>query len=740
MGRSDQRILDQDSQHIKSAGAESAATTKKYDFFSDSEFKDKSVAGNLKEQEIIKLVDDFLTEYAKGLYSKDELTSIEDRLRLRLLSNPELPLMPYLKDVKEVFDEREVKLCHHYNVKNRELDIRREELQPGNIKDLGEYMRWSRAHNFDSKARHSAQFPTSITGTEKGDKLLSEDGQYRYFGGRPLSDLRNNVVDLGVKIQNDLKVNNKSLDKILDKGQKMSDKEKAQAKAELMKKGNLMNQALGTKRGPDAQNYLEYGAAGFSSLFRYLTRGFTDASKSRASKTANYQEFIKKRDEILRTKIIPKLRSSSGLLEHLRSEKARLQSLLDSSDPKDRAEYEEMKNLIDQQIKEEEQANEKELADLKDSLNKINDEYLKKLQTFVDQDDQNFPWNLLLAASIIAPFAPGLVFIGPATSYLGFGADLLGTTFAGDFAGGIADIITHPMFGIIGEILDDIMLDDLIEWFLTDLPIVSELVDLLDYILGNVVVQGAMESMMPLLESPLLYFGIASVFATSTASDKIVQESKKSKELTKGSKAKGAAPAAAKLLDKVEPKQEDKEKSIRNFTQKKLQQQEKVHANLAIADFFASNPDIAKTKFPDLHSAMDGKDGDKLKIAILDFIKGNGQLRKAMLEEVDSHNPEQLSTKRQFYNAECEKRGINHHLRTTEALTESIVHHDMRKLLPLSASNLQPKSRQFRGRESKEPLATSPTKAPSNKVSEPEASARALLGQESGNGVPIGVG
>jgi hypothetical protein len=172
-------------------------------------------------------------------------------------------------------------------------------------------------------------------------------------------------------------------------------------------------------------------------------------------------------------------------------------------------------------MKEIEIANNQALADLESNLNALNDKTIKELQEHVDKQDDAWKIHVLCAFLAVTPFSPALLVAGPLFNIMGPITQILGPVLmpTQGLAHGIASISSNPALGPIGDLFGLMKVDVGIEFLLNNVPIVSNLTEMADFLIDNPLTQGVLETSSPLFTSALFMTAIAATACFYDATD-----------------------------------------------------------------------------------------------------------------------------------------------------------------------------------------------------------------------------
>ena len=147
-------------------------------------------------------------------------------------------------------------------------------------------------------------------------------------------------------------------------------------------------------------------------------------------------------------------------------------------------------------------ANAAKIAEFTKKINDLNDTVLESAKEDTNDNDSIAKWRLLQIALMFTPFM-GLSVMGPILNVFMNSAGL---------GQGLASLLTAEYTGPFGEVCEFLHLDELVQWLLCDMPVISNVVEVLDSVTSSGIAQGVLGNMVvPLAGSAVASFAIAGV-------------------------------------------------------------------------------------------------------------------------------------------------------------------------------------------------------------------------------------
>ncbi len=265
-------------------------------------------------------------------------------------------------------------------------------------------------------------------------------------------------------------------------------------------------------------------------------------SNTKAQDTSDFRKYLLKRNGLLSGVVNNSVSDLKDRTAHIKDLKRQNAELLKSGLVEDFATYFEMEALLDSEMKIVEAENAKILKELDDKTNAISTKTLDGLQAHIDKKDDAWKWHVISMVLIVSPFSPALIVAGPMFNYMGFVSQILDPVFnAGSgFAHGIGSIVTNPAFGPISNLTQAMRLDQGIEGFLNNMPIVNSVAGddgIIDFLISNPISQNLIGESGAVLTSPLALLAIAGV-AAAVDLDSYFEREKDKTNFLKGQKEK----------------------------------------------------------------------------------------------------------------------------------------------------------------------------------------------------------
>lgn len=289
----------------------------------------------------------------------------------------------------------------------------------------------------------------------------------------------------------------------------------------LVKTGRL----LPPKEKRPAQQAAEVTGGALEGLalngFRALQGVAKAAGKGIWSKSdPNYSPYLRKyhdkRNQLLSNlvwNLDPKQNKNSALMQKC---KKILEDSQNEDGLMDSESFAALTNLITEQIAANDQASAQQMKNFNKNINDLNEQAVATAKEQTADSDAMFKWRVLQVALIVSPFM-GLSIMGPITSI--FEGVFMN---AGGIGAGIASLATGQYTGPFGDFCELLHLDEAIKWLLCDMPVLSNVVDIVDTVVSSNLVQGVLGGVvLPLASSALVPIAIASVFSLFRANAEI---------------------------------------------------------------------------------------------------------------------------------------------------------------------------------------------------------------------------
>ncbi|MSP33983.1 MAG: hypothetical protein EXR06_03670 [Rickettsiales bacterium] len=172
----------------------------------------------------------------------------------------------------------------------------------------------------------------------------------------------------------------------------------------------------------------------------------------------------------------------------------------------DAASFQELTALAKEIGKRSDEANTQKVAEFTKKINDCNDQVLESAKAETNDTDSIAKWRLLQIALMVTPFM-GLSVMGPVLNV--FGGVFMNSAGLGQ---GLASLLTAEYTGPFGYICELLHLDVAAQWLFCDMPVVSNVVSILDSAISSDVVQGVLGNMVvPLAGSVVASFALAGV-------------------------------------------------------------------------------------------------------------------------------------------------------------------------------------------------------------------------------------
>ena len=315
----------------------------------------------------------------------------------------------------------------------------------------------------------------------------------------PPKNYRNIVFDTEVKTLDEIKVNSERLGIFLDTGigAPLTDQEK--------KKLGVRNPTLHV-----LSNIVESAGDLVHQTVNWAGKGIIH--KSKAADDDRHKNYLQKRSALLAQMAWAMGNNSRDGAAHTRILKAMNDALEGSDDIMDQAVFAKMQTIIANEIKAEDGATKEEMEDFNKKIQELNQKMLKGLQEQVNTEDEMWKYRVLQVFLLVTPLGAFSV-AGQLFNYLDPLLELIGPIFDAhtSLSEGIASMTSSKVLGPFGKIAELVHLDEGIEIVLDKTPILSDLLDVVDYALDSNIVQSGIAEVSPLSSSPLVFAGIAAV-------------------------------------------------------------------------------------------------------------------------------------------------------------------------------------------------------------------------------------
>ena len=452
-----------------------------------------------------------------------------------------------LEIAKEIFDERNDNIRCWTNVKRQEYEIRRSELKPGQIKldnlmtQMADNMPFGNeggnypknrtgivSNNIYGADETAVPFsPYSyirspynyIFGSNQNHNIKSEIDKVKYRDNAVIHTLpasknyRNIVFDTRLDILENINRNDNRLKVFLEEGRgDLTPEERAGIKTRSRAWNRISN------------NFEEIGEVAHK-LTEWAGRGVLSSSKASDSKI--YKDYLTRRNDMISKmlwKAGPNAQNHSFYLKVLEEVNKALEG---SDDIMDQATFQKMQGLIAKEIKIEDSVLQAELKAFNEKLNDVNEDMLKGLDKHVKEDDRLWKYRCLQVFLLLTPLGAFSI-AGQVFSYIDPLMELIGPLFdAGKSLGeGLGDMATSDVLGPLGKIAEAFRIDDGIELFFEETPIISDLCEIFDFATDNNLVQDALGAAGPLQFSPIALLAPAVLYSFFRADAEITQYQK----------------------------------------------------------------------------------------------------------------------------------------------------------------------------------------------------------------------
>lgn len=612
-------------------------------------------------QDAAKIKKLFADKKVGELYKAERVDKLQERIFM-LAARDHENFDRRLKNVEEIFDERRATLRSLSNVARQKYEIRKFELSPGemNVVDFmsqvegrvpidGTEPRWRGRDDIygPNNPAYDMMGLNNIQGLKKGTDYGDAVGRntWSWIGGSedeiravqnrdtpiihtrmPPKSYRNIVFDTEVRTLDEIKVNSQRLENFLETGigNPLTEAEK--------KKLNVRNQSLHR-----LSNVVESVGDLVHQTVNWAGKGIIH--KSKAADDDRYRNYLQKRSALLAQMAWSMGNNSRDGAAHTRVLKAINDVLQGSDDVMDQAIFAKMQTIITNEIKAEDAATKEELEDFNKKMQSLNKKMLDGLQGQVNTEDEMWKYRVLQVFLLVTPLGAFSV-AGQLFNYLDPLIELIGPIFDAhtSLSEGIASMTSSKVLGPFGKIAEFVRLDEGIEIVLDKTPILSDLLDVVDYALDSNIVQSGMATAAPLKDAPLVFAGIAAVnsffrfdaeLTHHQKTRKFIDEQEKTLEdeirrfqTERESGREKDDDRGISDADALKPKNLGLKKRLQLFAEKRFTGLKEANLDAEVARFVAdvakNNPDILDKIFQglslkDKEKDADGKDVDVTK-------------------------------------------------------------------------------------------------------------------------------
>jgi len=323
-------------------------------------------------------------------------------------------------------------------------------------------------------------------------------------------------------------------------------------------------------------------------LSRHVLNHFIGDSK--ASDRDIYKNFLARKNELIShmlSKAGPNAHDNSFYLRVLQKVNS---ALKESDEIMDQVTFQNMQKLIADEIKLEDKAVKAELNAFNEKLKDMNDSMLEGLQKHVDEDDRLLKYRFLQVFLLLTPIGAFSI-AGSVFNYIDPLMELIGPLFeAGKTLGeGLGDMASSEVLGPLGKITEAFRIDEAIQLFFDETPIVNDVCEIFDFITDNDFVQNALGVASPLQSSPMALLGIAMAYSFFRADTEMTQYQKVSDYKKSHQK------ALEEIFKEFENDKNDKlEVRIKEFSEKKLSASKKANHDAKLVSFVSDEANADK--------------------------------------------------------------------------------------------------------------------------------------------------
>lgn len=465
--------------------------------------------------EILDRIKKFLKEQGvDGLFSEEQCADIEKRLLANCQKSPQ-DLGFWLDGAARIFEERRAAVNHYENVRRQEREVRFYELNPGSFdihKAAQSMQPMMPSHNpatkhlwhgrGDGHGDHTTSSTFSFIGGTRSEKdAIKTHTTPRYFTSKPDSSWRNILMDLRVECLDEMDVSAKKMQIFLDEGRDTITEEE--------RLGVVRRRSVAAHR---ASNVVESGLDKVLRLTNWAGRGFI--SKSRAEEDGRWRKLVDMRQDLtsqIMMKLGPDAKNGAAWLRALQEVQKRLNHSGAYTDEGilGQAQFDALADMVAKTITTEEAANKEAAEKIMQEIKTMNEEMFKGTKEIVNDEDNMRKYRLLQVLLLCSPFSAALAFMNPLSTLLGpmFDASL-------SFGQGVGSILTSPVWGPLGDFMEVIHADEALSYLADNLPIVSDVGEVFDYITDSEIMQNLGGAVLPgVIGSPITYGLIAGLFS-----------------------------------------------------------------------------------------------------------------------------------------------------------------------------------------------------------------------------------
>lgn len=398
----------------------------------------------------------------------------------------------FLDLIKDIFDERYVAVVQRKNVLRQlgEIDAVRLEPEKASAKAF-----LNQRYEIDSGATLE-----QIKNYDESVMRLS----------KPSLTYRRNVMFAGMETQDKIEMNLERLRIAMETGYDISQEQKE-------KMGNSRSHNREFKEG------VARAAGVIHSTLQQLGKGII--SETQAVDSRYNTEYCLKKEDLMR-ELKSKMSFNRSNYSNLMS---KLQSKIEASnDLLDIASYDQMKNLLLEEIKKDEEEYKKRIDKFEKDVGEAHQQMLGDLQKHEDKTDEMWKYRLLSVFLVFTPLGAFSI-AGHVFNYLDPLVKIFGPIFEANksIGEGFGESITSKQFGFLGQLMDKMEIDKAVTAIIDKTPIVGQLTDALNTITDSQMAQQMMVEISPLQGSPLLLLGIGGTYALSRAPEELAHSRNK---------------------------------------------------------------------------------------------------------------------------------------------------------------------------------------------------------------------
>lgn len=425
-----------------------------------------------------------------GTKKNDRTTEISDILRQRYDAAKAAGHDDTFNDlVENVFEERKLALKQRDTIVRKYAEIESAKTYP----EKAVLSEWVKQQNKLSKYSPDEMLSRNIK---------DDDGPTSHLA-IPDANYQRQVMRAGFETRGVIEMNMARVKSLLEDGCDISESKKEKLKTRY-------NQSFFQEKMLEA-------ASAAQGAVKQLGRGVyskTDAVDLNFTQTYNL------RREALAREMRSKMDMSRGDISSVMN--SMMAQLNASNDPLDIAARDKMRKLFEEEGKKIEEDYKARMDKLDNDVKEQEGAMLKEMQNHVDRSDEMLKYRLLTMFLVFTPLG-AFSALGPLAQYFGTLSDIFGPIFEAhkSLGEGFGDAITSERFGFLGQLMDKMEVDKLVELVFDKAPVFHQFSEVFDALTDNDIAQGLMAEGVPLLGSPLVYGAIGAYAALGRAPEEL---------------------------------------------------------------------------------------------------------------------------------------------------------------------------------------------------------------------------